>query len=187
MVKNLPAVQETRFPPPSREDPLEKGMATHSSILVWRIPWTEEPGGLQSMELQRVRHNWATNTFAYLLLYLMSLKDAECSWGESLRTRNSEEQVRAAVGASEGEGREQTRVRKESRWEFKLECEGARRDTVLTAFRQAEDLQVSLRFSALSALWTSIWLRSKIRTNFRPQWLQATNSLEKKESLSVSF
>ena len=39
------------------EDPLEKGMTTHSSILAWRIPWTEEPGGLQSMELQRVRHN----------------------------------------------------------------------------------------------------------------------------------
>ena len=42
------------------EDPLEKGMATHSSILAWRIPWTEEPGRLQSMGLQRVRHNWAT-------------------------------------------------------------------------------------------------------------------------------
>ena len=43
------------------EDPLEKGMTTHSSILAWRIPWTEEPGGLQSMESQRVRHNLATN------------------------------------------------------------------------------------------------------------------------------
>ena len=48
----------------SWEDPLEKGMATHSSILAWNIPWTEEPGGLQSMRSQRVRHNWATNTFA---------------------------------------------------------------------------------------------------------------------------
>ena len=44
-----------------REDPLEKGMATHSSILAWRIPWTEEPGGLQSMRLQRDRHDWVTN------------------------------------------------------------------------------------------------------------------------------
>ena len=43
-----------------REDPLEKGMATHSSILAWRIPWTEEPGGLQSRELQRVGHDWVT-------------------------------------------------------------------------------------------------------------------------------
>ena len=42
-----------------REDPLQEGMATHSSILAWRIPWTEEPGGLQSMELQRVRHSWS--------------------------------------------------------------------------------------------------------------------------------
>ena len=45
------------------EDPLEKGMATHSSILAWRSPWTEEPGGLQSLGLQRVRHDRVTNTF----------------------------------------------------------------------------------------------------------------------------
>ena len=53
MVKNLPAMQETW----GSEDPLEKGMATHSSILAWRIPWTEEPGRLQSMGSQRVRYN----------------------------------------------------------------------------------------------------------------------------------
>ena len=55
MVKNLPAIQETWVQP--LEDPLEKGMATHSSILAWSIPWTQEPGGLQSMGLQRVRHD----------------------------------------------------------------------------------------------------------------------------------
>ena len=49
-VKNLPAMQETQVQSLSWEDPLEKGMATHSSILAWRIPWTEETGGLQSME-----------------------------------------------------------------------------------------------------------------------------------------
>ena len=49
MVKNLPAMWETWVPSPSQKDPLEKGMATHSSLLAWRIPWTEEPGGLQSM------------------------------------------------------------------------------------------------------------------------------------------
>ena len=48
---------------PGWEDPLEKGVAIHSSILAWRIPWTEEPGGLRSMGSQRVRHDWATNTF----------------------------------------------------------------------------------------------------------------------------
>ena len=54
-----------------REDPLEKEMATHSSILAWRIPRTEEPGGLQSMGSQRVRHDWATNiTLHYLGIYL---------------------------------------------------------------------------------------------------------------------
>ena len=51
-VKNLPAVQETRVRSLDREDPLEKEMATHPSILAWRIPWTEEPGGLQFMGSQ---------------------------------------------------------------------------------------------------------------------------------------
>ena len=56
MVKNPPAIQETKVRSLGWEDPLEKEMATHSSILAWRIPWTEEPGGLQSVALQRVRH-----------------------------------------------------------------------------------------------------------------------------------
>ena len=57
MVKNLPATQETWVPSLGREDLLEKGMANHFSILAWRIPWTEEPGRLQSMRSQRVRHD----------------------------------------------------------------------------------------------------------------------------------
>ena len=57
MVKNLPAMQEIQVPSLSPEDPLEKGMTTHSSILARRIPRTEEPGGLQSMGSQRVVHN----------------------------------------------------------------------------------------------------------------------------------
>ena len=56
LVKNPPALWETQVQSLGWEDPLEKGKATHSSILAWRIPWTEEPGGLQSMGLQRVRH-----------------------------------------------------------------------------------------------------------------------------------
>ena len=58
--KNLPAVQEMQVQSLGWEDPLEKGMATHSSILAWRTPLTEEPGGLQSMVLQTVRHDLAT-------------------------------------------------------------------------------------------------------------------------------
>ena len=54
MVKNPPAMQESRVPSPGSEDPLEEGIAPHSTIPAWRIPWTEEPGGLQSPELQRV-------------------------------------------------------------------------------------------------------------------------------------
>ena len=57
LVKNLPALQETRVRPQGQEDPLEKEMATHSSILTWRIPWTEDPGRLQSVRSQRVRHD----------------------------------------------------------------------------------------------------------------------------------
>ena len=61
-VKNLPAMQETWVQSMEWEDPLEKGMAIHSSILAWRIPWTEEPGGLQLVGSKRVRYDWATNS-----------------------------------------------------------------------------------------------------------------------------
>ena len=57
MVKRLPAIRETWVQSPGWEDPLEKEMATHSSTLAWKIPWTEEPGRLQSMGSQRVRHD----------------------------------------------------------------------------------------------------------------------------------
>ena len=57
MVKSLPAVQETQVQSLGREDPLEKEMATHSSVPAWRIPWTEEPGGLQSVGVQWVGHD----------------------------------------------------------------------------------------------------------------------------------
>ena len=62
-VENLPAMRETWVQPLGQEDPLEKRMATHSSILAWRIPWTEEPGGSQFMGSQRVEYDWVTNTF----------------------------------------------------------------------------------------------------------------------------
>ena len=71
MVKNPPAMQETWVLSLNWEDFLEEGMATHSSILAWRIPWTEEPGRLQFMESQRVGHNRATKHSTSL--YLLSL------------------------------------------------------------------------------------------------------------------
>ena len=64
-VKNLPAIQEMQETPVwslGQKCPLEKVMAAHCSILAWRIPWTEEPGGLHPMGLQRVGHDWETNT-----------------------------------------------------------------------------------------------------------------------------
>ena len=68
MVKNLPEMQETWVQPLGWEDPLEKGRATHSSILAWRIQWTEEPGGLQSLGLQRVGHDWVTNMVLIIMV-----------------------------------------------------------------------------------------------------------------------
>ena len=62
MVKKPPTMQKTWVQSLGQEDPLEKGMTTHTNILAWRIPWTEEPAGLQSMGLQRVGHNLETNT-----------------------------------------------------------------------------------------------------------------------------
>ena len=66
LVKNLPVMQETWVQSLGQEDPLENIMAAHSSILAWRIPWTEEPGRLQSMGLQRVGHDWVTFTLCWL-------------------------------------------------------------------------------------------------------------------------
>ena len=64
-IKHLPAMQETRVWSLGWEDPLEKKMATHSSILAWRIPWTEEPGRLQSTGLQKVGHDWMTSLYFF--------------------------------------------------------------------------------------------------------------------------
>ena len=70
-VKNLPATQETQVRSLGQEDPLEKEMTTHSSILAWRIPWTEESGELQSSGLQSLEHDWKTKakTRAHVLLW----------------------------------------------------------------------------------------------------------------------
>ena len=73
MVKNQPAMREAWVWSLGQEDPLEKGMTIHSSILAWRSPWIEKPGGLQSMGLQRVRHDWGANTFTFKHQLLMLL------------------------------------------------------------------------------------------------------------------
>ena len=75
-VKHLPTMQETRVQSLGQENLLDKEMATHSSILAWKMPWMEEPGRLQSMGSQRVRHNWATSLsfFLTILKFYRSLK-----------------------------------------------------------------------------------------------------------------
>ena len=66
MIKNPPAMPQTWVQSLGQEDLLEEKMATHCSIAAWRIPWTEEPGRLQSMRSQRVEHDWAINTFTFI-------------------------------------------------------------------------------------------------------------------------
>ena len=92
MIKNLPAMQEIQVWSLSWEDPLEKGMATHSSITARRIPWTEEAGWLQSMELQRVKHNHASNCTATILSSSQGpkLKDSKTSQGTLHATRREQ-------------------------------------------------------------------------------------------------
>ena len=77
MVKRLSTMRETWVRSLGREDPLEKAMAIHSSTIVWKIPWTGEPGWLQSMGSQRVRHDWATSLF-HMLLWLMHRNTFKC-------------------------------------------------------------------------------------------------------------
>ena len=89
MVKNLPIMQETQVQFLGQQDNLQKGMATHSSVLAWRIPWTEEPGELQSMGFQRVEHDCATNTFTFTMLMNKCLKFFGC-YEENLKHSDKE-------------------------------------------------------------------------------------------------
>ena len=84
MVKNLLAVQETQVLSLGQEYPLEKGKVIHSNILAWRIPWTEEPGGLQSMGSQRVRQDWVTNSLLHYLAFAFFVKDKLIAFIESV-------------------------------------------------------------------------------------------------------
>ena len=85
MVKNMPVKQETQVRSLGKEDHLEKGMATHSSIRAWRSPWTEKPGRLQSMRWQRVGHDWETNTFTFTLYRALKNFSAKYCWNPKLQ------------------------------------------------------------------------------------------------------
>ena len=86
-VQNLPAMQDTWVRSLGQEDPLEKEMATNSSILVWRIPWTKEPGGLQSIGLQGVRHNRGCRE-GNLQIYKMRTIPPTCRVAVRIRVSN---------------------------------------------------------------------------------------------------
>ena len=73
MVKNLPTMQETWVPSLGQKDSLEKGMTTHFSILAWRIPWTKEPGRIESLGSQRVRLDWVSNTLTFFMSTIESI------------------------------------------------------------------------------------------------------------------
>ena len=79
IVKNPPAPQQTQFWSLGREDPLEEKMAPYPSILAQRISWTEEPGRLQSMGSQGVGHDWVTNSFAFLCIFMLGEQGSETS------------------------------------------------------------------------------------------------------------
>jgi len=84
-VKNLPAKQETRVQSLDQEDPLETEMTTHFSILAWRIPWTEESGKLQFSGLQRVEHDWTTNTKMRVHVFLWKIWDKPEKYTEEMK------------------------------------------------------------------------------------------------------
>ena len=99
-VKNLSAMQETQVWSLGWEDPLQTGIATHSSILAWRIPWTEEPGWPQCMGSQRVRHNWVTISLSlshtHTHTHTMS-EGQQVIWADSLSGHTPTEQWDEAV------------------------------------------------------------------------------------------
>ena len=105
MVKNLPGMQETWVQSLDREEPLEKGMATYSSILVWSIPWTEESGRIQSMGWKRVRRDkWLTHTQKRLVQGLPG-KEGPDEVEDSLTVRLEKPRIRAQIHGTETDAR----------------------------------------------------------------------------------
>ena len=117
MVKRLPTMRDTRVQSLGQEDLLQKEMATHSSILAWKIPWMEEPGRLQSVGSQGVRHDWATkhsiahilwkySEFTVLCCFLMLSKDmgSISEWGRSLAEGNGNSLQYSCLENSMGRG-----------------------------------------------------------------------------------
>ena len=118
MVKNLPAMQETQVQSLGWEDLLEKEMATRSSILAWKIPWTEKPGGLPSMGSQKVKHNWATNTVCVTQQGLKEFRGRE--WKCSASNGNEE--------ASEGQRKTRSKGKEQCVWGRTEALRDGRRD-----------------------------------------------------------
>ena len=140
-VKRLPTMRETRVLSLGREVPLEKEMATHSSILAWKIPWTEEPGRLQSMGSQRVGHNWLQSKYKvsghhhseYHLnetVFHFYLPDRQCNYGNHPQSQFPEgnprfhpfhSYIKNHQKASEEEEEREGVGRKKGRWERETE------------------------------------------------------------------
>ena len=130
MVKDLPAVQETWVRPLSWEGPLEKGMATHSSILAWRVPWTEQPGGPQSMTSQRTRHAWVTTTFSFQRLVhtnpngkTLTASQAPCESAPHTCISTSCRGLREEVHILEGWAWLCLAARERRAWEHEVNCD----------------------------------------------------------------
>ena len=143
MVKHLPAVQETQVWLLHWEGPLEKGMATHSSILIWRIPWIEEPGRLQSMGSQRVRHDWVTNTFTFHKL---------TQWSELKREKTSivYESVTFQVAQHGGVVKDST-------------CQCGRKETWVWSLGQEDSLEKEIATHSSILAWEIPWTEEQGR------------------------
>ena len=104
MVKHPPTMRETRVQSLGWEDLLEKEMATHSSILAWKIPWKEEPGRLQSMGSQRVGHDWATSLSLILLYTYITICKIDSQWEFAVWLRKLKQGLCINLEGWDGEG-----------------------------------------------------------------------------------
>ena len=181
-VKNLPAMQETWVPSLDQEDPLEREMATHSNVLAWRIPWTEEPDGLQSMESQRVRQDWVTNTHTHTHTHTHT----EQLWIKLLPIMNAYKQGHRPVSAVPCGYPD---------WSFCLVFWGfpwwlglpTMQETQVRSLSQKDPLEkgVATHFSILA--WRISWTEEPGRLQLRVRYNWLTNTFDSLASLNFNF
>jgi len=155
-------MQETQFPL-GWEDLLGKGMATHSGILAWRIPWTEEPGGLQFMGSQRVGYDWMTNTFSLIEFNSLEFKDWESSLEADQQMLAMLSQEGQYMLLSEGERRKETHcLHKTLSWNCPKSLVGknlpAMQETWVQSLGQEDPLKKEMATHSSIFAWKIPWM-----------------------------